>query len=89
MSIRLVYRVVTPDEGISLSAGTSTDWVVLKENFPSFEGGVKLRPGDVRELRLMHAAAVRGRSEGVSVWGLLADLLERLETAEIKVWGVW
>ena len=83
MSVSFMWEVVKPERARCFSAGTSSDSEALKETF-----GNTISTDNIGVLRAMHRATGLEKS----LWGEMADTLERLrgddydKTVTIKVW---
>jgi len=83
MSASFCWEIVKPTRSKSFSCGTSSDVDALKKTF-----GDQITNKDIQMLRAMHRAT---RAEK-SLWGEIADTLERLEGGNyeqpvvLKIW---
>ena len=83
MSVSIMWSVYNPAKGNQVP-GTSNDMAILREIWPT---GI-VRHTDVEKLRAMHMAAIGDPfSESETLWAALADVLERLDGSDIRVWG--
>ena len=80
MSVSFVWEIVKPEQGRSFGCGTSSDVDILRNVF-----GATVSDADIDKLRAMDLAC--GQSK--TLWGEIADTLERLSEAgsvTLKIW---
>ena len=82
MSVSFMWEVVKPSKAQSFPAGTSSDISTLAETF-----GNEVSSDQIKTLRAMH----RATGHQVSLWGYIAETLERLQgdshdPVSIRVW---
>ena len=80
MSVTFMWEIVKPDRGRSFGCGTSSDVEILRNVF-----GATVSDADIEKLRAMDLAA--GRSK--TLWGEIADTLERLSEADSVTLKIW